>query len=99
MEEEKRSIPLEVRSYVVAQAQTGLKQNDIVELVQENFDRKITQGSISKIFSKYNDEGNVLDRARCGRPKVQSEEQELRMIKAVKKDRTLNATRVSKDLF
>ena len=59
MEEEKRSIPLEVRSYVVAQAQTGLKQNDIVELVQ-------------------------------------SEEQELRMIKAVQKDRTLNATRVSK---
>ena len=73
MEEEKRNIPLKVRYYVVAQSQIGTKQNDIVELVQENFDRKITQGSISKIISKYNEEGNVLDKARSGRPKVQSE--------------------------
>ena len=63
------------------------KANDIVELVQENFDRKITQGSISK----------SLDRARSGRPKVQLEKQELNMIRAVEQDRTLNATKVSKD--
>jgi len=73
------------------------KANDIVELVQENFDRKITQGSISKIISKYNEEGNTLDRARSGRPKAQSEKQELNMIRAVEQDRTLNATKVSKD--
>ena len=43
---------------MVAQFQISIKQNDIVELVQENFDRKITQGFISKIISKYNEEGN-----------------------------------------
>ena len=73
MEEEKRNTPLEVRSYVVEQSQIGIKQNDMIELVQENFDGKITQGSISKIISKYNEEGNALDRATSDRPKVQSE--------------------------
>ena len=97
MEEEKGNIPLEVRSYVVAQSQIGVKQREIVDLVQDKFNRKIAQGTISKIISKYNDEGNCLDRPRSGRPKKQSEKQELAMINAVENDRTLNATIISKD--
>ena len=82
---------------MVAESQIGIKQNDIVELVQENFDRKIIQGFILKIISKYNEESNVLDKARSGRPKVQLEKQELNMNRAVEQDRTLNAIKVSKN--
>jgi len=50
MEEEKTHIPLEVRSYIVAQSRARATQKEIVNLVNDEFGRQITQGAISKII-------------------------------------------------
>lgn len=97
MEIEKRDIPPEVRFYIVALDAAGHKQVDIVDMVSEKFPTTVSQSAVSKIISKYKEEGKVEDRARCGRHKKLSEDQELAMVKAVEKDRTLTASRVFRD--
>ncbi len=93
----REEIPLEVRSYIVAQAALGIKQIDIVDLVEEFFGLNLTQGGISKIISKYKERRTVKDRPRPGRPNKLTKNQELAIVRAVEKDRILNATQASKD--
>ena len=97
MEEEKHTLPDEVRLYIVHQAASGLKQKEIVDLVLKKFGLKTTQSCVSKIISKHNKEGTIEDRPRSGRPKKLSNSQELAIVAAVHEDRTLTANAVSKD--
>ncbi len=93
----REEMPLEVRSYRVAQAALGIKQIDIVDVVEEFFGLNLTQGGISKIISKYKERRTVKDRPRPGRPNKLTKNQELAIVRAVEKDRILNATQASKD--
>ena len=64
MEIEKSSIPLEVRYFIIAQQKNGLKQLQIVDKVFEVFGISLSQSAVSKIISKYNQDGKVEDRPR-----------------------------------
>lgn len=97
MEIEKPHTQLEVRYFVIAQHEFGLKQVQIVDKVFENFGISITQSAVSKIISKYKEDGTVEDRPKSGRPKKLTETQEGMIIEAVLENRTLNATRVFQD--
>jgi len=94
---ERHEIPDHVRWYIIGQDTLGLYQSAIVNLVWENFHIATTQSAISKIISKYRTTGIVEGMPREGRPKKLSRETEIKILRVVKKDRTLNATQISRD--
>lgn len=97
METQSNYLSLDLRYYVVAQAEAGFKYDSIIELVKGKYDKVITKGTISKLRSKFRDEGTLKDRPKSGRPWKKSEEDIAMIIEAVEENPKLNASALSRD--
>ena len=97
MKSQSNCLSLEVRCFIVFQVQQGVKYDDIIENIRENFDENIVKGTISKLYQKYITDGSLEDRPISGRPPARSMEEEKELVQAVEENRKLNAVMISND--
>ena len=97
MESTSRYLPPHIRQYIVIQVEQAVLYEDIVEKVHKKFGRIISKGTISKLYSKYLDQGTVFDQPKSGRPNKLSNEMEEELVARVEEDRTLTANAISRD--
>ena len=71
------------RSQIVGQLRLGETQREVAERFN------ITQGAVSKIFSKYRNIGNVANLRRSGRRRVTTRREDLAMVNIANRNRQI----------
>ena len=97
METQSHYLPLDIRAYIIAQAENGLKYNNIIENVQQKYDRAIYKGTISKIIQKFRETGYIEDKPKTGRPNIFNDLEKQAMVQAVENDRMLTGIDVHRN--
>jgi transposase len=97
MEIENHYLPIHIRSYIVAQVESGVSYTNIVEKVQLKHGKKVSKGTITKIYSKFQETGTIEDLPKSGRPHIYTLDQEMEIVEAVKNDRKLTSVDIARD--
>ena len=72
------------RSQIVGQLRLGETQRNVAQRFN------ITQGAVSKIFSKYRNTGNVANFRRSGRRRVTTRREDLAMVNIATRNRQIS---------
>lgn len=97
MNSQSNYLPLNVRYYIVAQADAGHKYDDVVDMTYEKYGEVISKGTVSKLRDKMEEELTLESKPKSGRPPKQSEATRDRMIQAVEIEPKLNACAIFRD--
>src|SRR4051794_33606718 len=96
MESRNSHLSIDIRSYIVGLVEGGFSYTEIIEKAAEKYSRNISRGTISKLYSKFEDTGSVEDLTRPGRPHIYSKQQEQAIVNRVKSDRKLTCADIAR---
>ena len=90
-------IPDYIKWFIVSRDQEGYKAEDIVSTVQDQFHRPVCERSITRILDRFDQTGDVSNAWSGGRPKLFNKQENKKIVKAVRRNKTLTGVDVSRN--
>jgi len=92
-------LPSPIRNYIAAQVEINTSYTNIIDSVEQKYDRTVSRGTITKIKYKFEETKSTNDKPRSGRPRIFTEGQVDEIVQVIEEDRKLTAVDIKRDTY